>query len=140
MTLKDIRDYLEEINSLENLGLDNFYIGRFNTSEDNVVKIRSLNYGSPNDKLCIGQSRSYDTIACSLLLHISKDFNKTEEVSNKLYNYFLNNVYLNKELKINDNDIHYIRLLSNNVDIGEDPNSGIFERVIELQFYYNKNN
>lgn len=135
MILKDIRDYLKELNTLESFGLDNFYIGTLDNKKENSVLVRSLKYGNVEDKFAIGQLKSYKTIEVSLLLHISKDYTTTEEVSNKVFNYLLNNS--SKSFKINDYDVYFIKLLSNNEDVGRDSKSEIFERVIEFQLYYN---
>ena len=137
MILKDVRDYLKELNSSEKFGIDNFYIGTLDNQKENSILVRSLKYGRVEDKLEIGQLRTYNTLECSLLLHISKDYTTTEEISNKLFNYFLENMYSKQNIQIGNHDVFYIKLLSNNVDVGRDPNSNIFERIIELQFYYN---
>ena len=135
MTLADYRDYLEELNALENFGFENFYVGELNNEEENSILVKNLKYGTVEDKLAIGQLKSYNTLEISLLLHISEDYNTTEEISNKLFNYLLNN-YSNS-FKIDDYEVYFIKLLSKNEDIGKDPNSGIFERVINFQIYYN---
>ena len=137
MILKDVRDYLKELNSSEKFGFENFFIGTLDNKKENSILVRSLKYGRIEDKLEIGQLRPYKTLECSLLLHISKDFTTTEEMSNKLFNYFLENMYSKQIIKIGNFDVFYVKLLSNNVDVGRDPNSNIFERVIELQLYYN---
>ncbi len=135
MNLKDFRDYLKELNTLEDFGLENFYVGSLDNKKEKSVLVRSLKYGNINDKLAIGQLKSYKTLEISLLLHISKDYNTTEEISNKIFNYLLNNY--SKSFNLKDYKIHFIKLLSNNEDVGRDNNSNIFERVIELQLYYN---
>lgn len=137
MILKDIRDYLKELNTSKNFGFENFYVGTLDNKKEKSILVRNLKYGRVEDKLEIGQLRSYNTLECSLLLHISKDYSTTEEISNELFNYFLNNMYSKEIINIKDFEVFYIKLLSNNIDVGRDPNSDIFERVIELQFYYN---
>ena len=137
MILKDVRNYLKELNTSEDFGFENFYIGTLDNKKDKSILVRSLRYGRVEDKLEIGQLRPYKTLECSLLLHISKDYTTTEEMSNKLFNYFLENMYSNQIIKIGDFDVFHIKLLSNKVDVGKEPNSDIFERVIELQIYYN---
>jgi hypothetical protein len=135
MILKDIRDYLKELNTLESFGLDNFYIGTLDNKKENSVLVRTFKYGSVDDNFSIGQLRSYKTFEVSLLLHISKDYTTTEEISNKVFNYFLNNG--SKSFNINEHNVYFIKLLSKNEDVGRDPKSDIFERVIEFQIYYN---
>lgn len=137
MILKDVRNYLKELNTSKDFGFENFYIGTLDNKKEKSILVRSLRYGRVEDKLAIGQLQSYKTLECSLLLHISKDYTTTEEISNKLFNYFLEEMYSKEIIKIGDFEVSYIRLLSNNVDVGRDPNSDIFERVIELQIYYN---
>ena len=69
------------LNLMQNeFGFEKFHVGRYNSQENNALIIRALNYGRVEDKLSIGQLKSYKTIACSLLLHISKDYNTTEEI------------------------------------------------------------
>ena len=135
MILKDVRDYLKELNTLEDFGLENFYIGTLDNKKENSVLVRSLKYGNIEDKFSIGQLKSYETLEVSLLLHISKDYTTTEELSNKVFNYLLNNS--SEAFKINDYNVHFIKLLSKNEDVGRDPKTEIFERVIEFQLYYN---
>lgn len=136
MILKDVRDYLKELNTLEDFGLENFYIGTLDNKKENSVLVRGLRYGNIEDKFAVGQLKSYKTIEVSLLLHISKDYTTTEEVSNKVFNYLLNNS--SEAFKIKDYNVHFIKLLSKNEDVGRDPKSEIFERVIEFQLYYKK--
>ena len=135
MLLSDIRNYLEELNSSQNFGFKKISVGRLDNVENSIL-VRSLKYGRVEDKIGIGQLMPYKTLECSLLLHISKDFTTTEEVSNKLFNYFLSNMYSNEIINIGNFNVFHIKLLSNNVDVGQDTNK-VFERVIELQIFYN---
>jgi len=137
MTLNDFKEFLIELNASEEFGFDGqINIGGINEDKEKAIFVRPLNKGNISDKLWIGQLRTYKVLPVSLLLHVSKDFNTTEIMSNKLFDYFLNNMYINQITKIKDFNIFHINLLSENVDLGRDSHD-IFERVIELEIYYN---
>lgn len=137
MTLNDFKEFLIELNASEGFGFDGqINIGDINGNKEKSILVRSFRKGNIKDRLWIGQLRTYNTLPISLLLHISKDYNTTEIMSNKVFEYFLNNMYTNQITKIKDFNVFYINLLSENVDLGKDSNN-IYERVIELEIYYN---
>ena len=50
MLLKDVRDFLKEINSSEKFGFQNFYVGTLDNKKENSILVRPLNYGNIEDK------------------------------------------------------------------------------------------
>jgi hypothetical protein len=70
----------------------------------------------------------------SILIHWDKNEKRTEESSNNLYEILQSS----KNFKINNKQIYYIELLTNEpVDVGTDDNN-VYERVIQAVFYYEK--
>lgn len=137
MTLNDFKEFLIELNTSEEFGFDGqISIGAINEDKEKSILVRSLKKGSITDKLWIGMPRTYSTLPISLLLHCSKDYNTTEIMSNKIFDYFLNNMYTSQITNIKDFNVFHINLISDNVDLGRDSHN-IWERVIELEIYYN---
>lgn len=134
MILEDVLDFLEEKNTSENLGFENFYIGKLDNKKDFSLGIYNLKHGKVEDNFCIGALRNYNVLNISLLLHINKRFKDTEAISNKLFDYLKNLAY-SEQFKIKNYDVYFIRLLSNNEDVGQDE-KGVYERVINFQIYY----
>lgn len=135
MILEDILDFLEEQNALNNFGFKNFYIGKLNTKEDYSLGVYNLKKnGTIDDMYCVGGLRTFKVLNISLLLHINDSFRETEEISNKFFNYLLELGY-KETFKIKDYSVSFVKLLSNNEDVGQDDN-GIYERVINVAFYY----
>lgn len=134
MILEDVLDFLEEKNTSENFGFENFYIGKLDNKKDLSLGVYNLKYGKVEDNYCIGALKTYKTLNVSLLLHINKHFKDTEAISNKLFDYLKNLAY-SEQFKIKEYDVYFIRLLSNNEDVGQDE-KGIYERVINFQIYY----
>lgn len=134
MILEDVLDFLEEKNTSEGFGFENFYIGKLDNKKDYSLGVYNLKHGKAEDVYCIGQLRNYEVLNVSLLLHISKRFKETEEISNKFYNWIKSLAYAER-FKIKDFNIYFINLLSNNEDVGQDER-GIYERVINFQIYY----
>lgn len=134
MILEDILDFLEEQNTLNNFGFKNFYIGKMDNKQDYSLGVYNLKTGNIDDMYCIGGLRTYKVLNVSLLLHISDSFRETEEISNKFFNYLLELGY-KETFKIRDYSVSFVKLLSNNEDVGKDDRE-IYERVINLAFYY----
>jgi hypothetical protein len=134
MILEDVLDYFEELNASKKFGLKNFYIGKLDNKKEYSLGVYNLKHGNVKDIFCIGQLRDYKTLNVSLLLHISKKFKETEEISNKIYDYLVNLIY-SDSFKIKNYDVFFINLLSGNEDVGQD-DEGIYERVINIQILY----
>ena len=45
MILKDVRNYLKELNTSKNFGFENFYIGTLDNKKEKSILVRSLRYG-----------------------------------------------------------------------------------------------
>jgi hypothetical protein len=134
LKLKDIRNWLKELNASENFGIKNFYVGKLDNKKEYSLGVYNYKHGNVDDIFNVGQLRQFNLLNVTILLHISEDFNETEDISNNIFNYFKNLMYSDL-FKINEKDIYFIRLLTDNEDIGTDDN-GVYERVISIQFCY----
>ena len=89
---------------------------------------------SDQPRMCIGEKSSYDIKPVSILLHWSNDADETEEKAMALWN------VLRSQTNVTINNVHipYIKLLNSEpIDVGTDE-KGVYERVIEIDFYYSK--
>lgn len=130
--LADIRDFFKTLNTKA----DNYYIGKLDSKKDKSIGIyqRKNNFGP---LIALGNNlMSYKILPVSVLVHYNKNARETEEFSNKLYLELLNKSIDLDDLKINNKKIKLIKLYNNaSVDVGTDDNN-VYERVIELDFYY----
>lgn len=135
MKVIDVLNWLQDLNNTEEWGISKFWAGKLDNKPENglgVYSLKSSRYetpvGGPNNK-------SFEELYISILYHGTQYFTPTEEVSNKIY-YSLINQYSNLDLNINDFEVNYIELLSDNEDVGTDDNN-VYERVIEFKICYN---
>ena len=129
--LADIRDWLK---TLDNKA-DNYYIGKLDSKKDKSIGIYQLKNSMP-PRVCLGglENTSYEIKPISILIHWNINARETEEFSFKLYKEILNQ----KSVVINGHHIKYLQLLNNEpIDVGTD-DKNIYERVIELNFYYER--
>ena len=128
ITLANIRDYIKQLAIA-----DNHYIGKLDNKKDKSIGVYSLKRGSPPVTAISGNS-TYDIIGVSILIHWNNNANETEIIARKLYE----KLRTVKQLKINNTQIYMIQLLvPEPVDIGTD-NKGVYERVIEINIYYER--
>lgn len=126
--LSDIRDWLKTVFTAEH-----YYIGKLDNKQDKSLGVYSLKQsGSPTR--AIGGESTYNTISVSLLLHWTNNARETEETARNLFD----TLYNIKNVEINKHTIYMIELLTPEpVDVGTD-DKGIYEQVIELNFYYER--
>lgn len=130
--LANIRDWLKMLNNKA----DNYYIGKLDNKKDKSIGVYQRKTSIP-PKIAIGglQNTSYEIKSISILIHYNANAKLTEEFSYKLFKEILDQ----KSVFINDHRINYIRVINNEpIDIGTD-SKNIYERVIELDFYYERN-
>lgn len=128
MTLAHIRDWLKTFGIAEH-----YYIGKLDNKQDRSLGVYTLK-GNGAPVTAIGTQSTYDIIGVSLLLHWSNNANETEVTARTLYE----KLRTIKNFKINDKQIYMIELLvPEPIDVGTDA-KGIYERVIEMNLYYER--
>ena len=130
--LADIKDWFKTLNTKA----DNYYIGKLDNKKDKSIGIYQLKTSRP-PRMCIGgiKNSKYGIKSVSVLIHWNKNAKETEQFAYKLYTEILN---LDSVI-INGHHINYIEMLNNEpVDVGTD-NNNVYERVVELNFYYERN-
>lgn len=126
--LSDIRDFLKTVFKAEH-----YYIGKLDNKQDKSLGVYTLK-GNGAPVTAIGTQSTYDIIGVSLLLHWSNNANETEVTARTLYE----KLRTIKNFKINDKQIYMIELLvPEPIDVGTD-DKGTYERVIEMNLYYEK--
>ncbi len=126
--LSDIRDWLKSVTSAEH-----YYIGKLDNKQDKSLGVYSLKQsGIPTRS--IGTESTYDTVSVSLLIHWNNNANETERQARRLFE----TLYSVKNVEINNQKIYIIELLTPEpVDVGTD-DKGVYEQVIEVKFYYER--
>lgn len=126
--LSDIRDFLKTVFKAEH-----YYIGKLDNKQDKSLGVYTLK-GNGAPVTAIGTQSTYDIIGVSLLLHWSNNANETEVTARTLYE----KLRTIKNFKINDKQIYMIELLvPEPIDVGTD-DKGTYERVIEMNLYYER--
>lgn len=133
ITLANIRDWLKEIFP----DAENFYIGRLENKKEKSIGVYSLNRSKDIPLICLGGTKynACDVKDISILLHWNKNADETEQSANKLFNTLIK---LNdSSIRINEHDIYVIELLVPEAqDVGT--TDSVYERVIEVRFYYER--
>lgn len=128
MTLAHIRDWLKTFDVAEH-----YYIGKLDNKQDKALGVYTLK-GNGAPVTAIGTQSTYDIIGVSLLFHWNSNANETEVTARTLYE----KLRTIKNFKINDKQIYMIELLvPEPIDVGTD-DKGIYERVIEMNLYYER--
>ncbi|MEG0133765.1 MAG: minor capsid protein [Clostridium sp.] len=131
--LANIREWLKTLNNKAN----NYYIGKLDNKNDKSMGVYQLKNAGPM-RIALGgfKNTSYRVKGISILIHWNTNARETEEFSCKLYEEILKQ----NSVVINSHIINYIEMINNEpIDIGTD-SKGIYERVIELKFYYGRGN
>ena len=126
LTLDDIKEWLKTLE----LKAEHFYVGRLDNKQDKSIGVYQLNTSPPIVNLGGLDYTVYEIKRVTFLVHWNKNFKETEEASMELYKK-LQNI---QDIKINNKKIFLINLL---VDVGTDDNN-VFERVIQVEIYYEK--
>lgn len=136
LSIFDVLNYFKELNKTYDLDIENFYCGKLDNKKQKSLgfyDLKGADFSIPIGGL---QNRTYKELNISLLIHFNKDYVQTEKASYKIYE-LLQDLNEEKDLKINNYEINYIELLSNNEDVGTDDN-GVYERVIQFKINYKK--
>ena len=130
--LADIRDWLKTLNNKA----DNYYIGKLDNKNDKSIGVyQGKNTISSRITLGGRENSSYEVKAITILIHWNLNARETEEFSYKLYQELLKQ----NSVVINNHRIKMIKLITNEpIDIGTDEKN-VYERVIDLEFYYERN-
>lgn len=129
ITLLDIADWLVEEEIAENT-----YAGKLASKPEQAIGVYQREGGQP--RKCLGRLESYDIKRISLLIHWTKDSDETERAAAGIYERLEEKS--RQQFTIGTTYIPYLSVVTTEpVDVGTD-NAGIYERVIWLDFYYEK--
>lgn len=131
LTLKMIRDWLKTLE----LGANNFYIGKLDNKLDKSIGVYSSKQ-TLNPYIALGglASTSFRKKAITFLIHWDKNQDRTEQAALLFYS----KLEEKTNILISGSKTNYIELLENEpIDVGTDDN-GVYERVINAVFYYEK--
>lgn len=133
LTLDHIRGYIASLGIAENR---NVYIGKLNNKKDHSIGVYNRKAeGKPNIALGGLECTTYDIKPVSLLIHWDKSVSRSEEAADRLYEKLL----AESSIVIEDIPINCLfPQVPGPVDIGTDDN-GVYEYVIWLDFYYERN-
>ena len=129
MTTAEFKDFCKTLKTK----FDNYYCGRLDGKKNHSLGIYSLR----NDcKIPLGGESNKKTFeeSYSLLIHWDNNYNNTETKARELQN----ELQTIQNVTFGDYDINFIKLsFTEPIDVSSD-DKGIFERVIELTVFYNK--
>ena len=130
ITLAEVRDWIKTFNAA-----NNYYIGKLDNKQENSIGIyQRKKIDGPRVAIGGRALASYDVKSISILIHWNKNANETEKRAQYLYN----RLFEAESVVIGETPIKMIALLQNeSVDVGTDDNN-VYERVIELDLYYER--
>lgn len=130
ITLAEVRDWIKTFNAA-----NNYYIGKIDNKQENSIGIyQRKTIDGPRVAIGGRTLASYDIKSISILIHWNKNANETEKRAQYLYN----RLFEAESVVIGGTPIKMIALLQNeSVDVGTDDNN-VYERVIELDLYYER--
>ncbi len=130
ITLAEVRDWIKTFNAA-----NNYYIGKIDNKQENSIGIyQRKTIDGPRVAIGGRSLTSYDVKSISILVHWNKNANETEKRAQYLYN----RLFEAESVVIGGTPIKMIALLQNEpVDVGTDDNN-VYERVIELDLYYER--
>ena len=130
ITLAEVRDWIKTFNAA-----NNYFIGKIDNKQENSIGIyQRKTIDGPRVAIGGRSLTSYDVKSISILVHWNKNANETEKRAQYLYN----RLFEAESVVIGGTPIKMIALLQNEpVDVGTDDNN-VYERVIELDLYYER--
>lgn len=130
ITLAEVRDWIKTFNAA-----NNYYIGKLDNKQENSIGIyQRKTIDGPRVAIGGRSLASYDVKSISILIHWNKNANETEKRAQYLYN----RLFEAESVVIGGTPIKMIALLQNEpVDVGTDDNN-VYERVIKLDLYYER--
>lgn len=132
LALKDIRQYISDLKIAED---DHVYIGKLDAKQDKSIGVYPWP-GRRQPVMALGgrNCSSYDVKRISLLVHWNRNISESESAACALYGKLLNET----SLMIGNTPIQFLILqVPEPVNVGTD-DKGIYEYVIELDFYYRR--
>jgi hypothetical protein len=132
MTLAGVKEWLKGVYP----EAEHFYIGKLSTKHGKSLGIYHRELGS-DARVALGgnEQTSYDVKGVSLLLHWSSDAAETEQAASYLFNRIRN---IESQIQVGEKRVYMIQLrVPEPQDVGTD-DKGIYERVIWLDFYYER--
>lgn len=130
ITLAEVRDWIKTFNAA-----NNYYIGKIDNKQENSIGIyQRKTIDGPRVAIGGRTLASYEVKSISILIHWNKNANETEKRAQYIYN----RLFEAESVVIGGTPIKIIALLQNEpVDVGTDDNN-VYERVIELDLYYER--
>lgn len=131
LKLSQVRDWLKSFDIAEN-----YYIGKLDNKKEKAIGVYSLNRPQ-KPVIAIGgaENSTYKIKSVSVLIRWNKNADETETAAFSLYEELL----LLKSFYIDSVKINFIKLrVSEPIDVGTDE-KGVYERVIEFDLYYERN-
>nr|DAN25381.1 MAG TPA: hypothetical protein [Caudoviricetes sp.] len=130
ITLAEVRDWIKTFNAA-----NNYYIGKLDNKQENSIGIyQRKTIDGPRVAIGGRSLASYEVKSISILIHWNKNANETEKRAQYIYN----RLFEAESVVIGGTPIKMIALLQNEpVDVGTDDNN-VYERVIELDLYYER--
>lgn len=131
--LSDIRDFIGTLGIADD---ENVYSGKMADKVQKSIGVYNLKRSRPPNIPAGGlKNSSYGIKAISLLVHWNKSQRETERVAQQLWD----TLYSVRHKEINEKKILFIMLSYDEpISVDTDEN-GIYEYVIECEFYYERN-
>ena len=128
ITTADVRDYLKSLSPARH-----FYCGKLDNKPDRSLGVYSLRHTAPPVRM-VGTAPTFEVIGVSVLLHWNQNARETELAARRLYQA----LYTAKNVTISEHTVYMIELLvPEPVDVGTDQ-KGVYERVIEMNLFYER--
>lgn len=130
LSLANVRDWLKAIGPAEH-----YYIGKLDNKQEKSIGVYQRKENGP-PIMAIGglDSTKYDVKKISVLIHWNKNARETEEVSSA----FFEKLRGLGSIEIGQTHVDYLMLLvAEPQDVGAD-DSGVYERVIWFDLYYER--
>lgn len=133
LTLLDVAEHLSSLGIVDRSHL---YCGKMQDKKDRCIGVYNLKKSRAKREVIGGDTNSsYAVKPVSLLVHWDKSTERTENAANALYEA----VGGIRNVTVNGKRILFTRLLTDYpADVGTDDN-GIYEMVVEADFYYERN-
>lgn len=131
MRLRDVMEWLQGLTAKA----ENYYCGTLDSKKDKSIGVYQLQSRLASNIAIGGRANTKTLIKpVSLLVHWNQNSDDTETFAQDLYN----ELEAAKNVLVGGETVNYIDLLQfEPIDVGTDEN-GVFERVIEAVFYYQK--
>lgn len=127
--LSSVREWLKTL-----ITAQHYYVGKLDKKPERAVGVYQRKNPAPPVR-AIGGESTYEIKPISILIHWNKNADETEKAAMELYQH----IRAASSMTIGDTQVYFIKLLqSEPVDIGTDE-AGIYERVIEFDIYFERN-